>query len=400
MKQKIQFAKDMIKCFAGIEFDVIEYRIDAFEDYLRKTVDGLLGELSYMIEHTSQHWHLQSSCIYELRTAIGLQYMFFLSVDKDHLFILGPSLMENYSEAAARQWLSHFPLSQKTVQKLLNRCGQLPLVSINQMFQTSILLIRHLTGSDAAVTHQVIDLMLDFNQPQQPQQQGEILRMRQVENRYELSNTLTEAVKQGNLSMAMSILNGYNPGLDNDTRNTNPLRNFQNYCIVLNTQLRHALEKSGIHPYRLDRLSNEIGLEIENMRSMVNYKDFIFSALQRYCKLVQTNSYPDLNPLIHLAVTYIKDHLNEDLTVKETAKLLGVNANYLSTQFHNSTGMTFIDFVHKERSAQAAALLKQTNLQIQQIASVIGYNNTSYFAKQFLRYYGMSPSDYRSGGTL
>ena len=200
--------------------------------------------------------------------------------------------------------------------------------------------------------------------------------------------------------MAMSILNGYNPGLDNDTRNTNPLRNFQNYCIVLNTQLRHALEKSGIHPYSLDQLSNEIGLEIENMSSMDNYKNFIFSALQRYCKLVQTNSYPDLNPLIHLAVTYIKDHLNEDLTVKETAKLLGVNANYLSTQFHNSTGIPFIDFVHKERAVQAAALLKQTNLQIQQIASVIGYNNTSYFAKQFFRYYGMSPSDYRSNGTL
>ena len=105
----------MIKCFAGIEFDVIEYSMEAFEDYLRKTVDGLLGELSYMIEHTSQHWHLQSSCIYELRTAIGLQYMFFLNSDEDHLFILGPSLMENYSEAAARQWLSHFPLSQKTV---------------------------------------------------------------------------------------------------------------------------------------------------------------------------------------------------------------------------------------------------------------------------------------------
>ena len=115
MKQKIQLAKDMIKCFAGIEFDVIEYSMEAFEDYLRKTADGLLGELSYMIEHTSQHWHLQSSCIYELRTAIGLQYMFFLNSDEDHLFILGPSLMENYSEAAARQWLSHFPLSQKTV---------------------------------------------------------------------------------------------------------------------------------------------------------------------------------------------------------------------------------------------------------------------------------------------
>ena len=228
----------------------------------------------------------------------------------------------------------------------------------------------------------------------------EVPQMRRVETRYEISSTLTEAVKQGNLSLALDLLNGYQPGLDTEIRNTNPLRNFQNYCIVLNTQLRHALENSGIHPYRLDKLSNEIGLEIENMRSINSAKDFIFLAIQRYCQLVRENTYPNLKPLVHLAVTYIKEHLNEDLSVKETAQILGVNANYLSTQFHKNMGLTFIDFVHRERIRQAAALLKHTNLQIQQIASTVGYNNTSYFTKQFLRFQGMNPSHYRRNGTL
>ena len=87
----------------------------------------------------------------------------------------------------------------------------------------------------------------------------------------------------------------------------------------------------------------------------------------------------------------------DNLTVKDTANALTVNANYLSTLFHNEMGMTFIDFVNKERTNQAAALLKHTNLQIQQIASAVGYNNTSYFAKQFLRFQGVSPSHYRRG---
>lgn len=223
----------------------------------------------------------------------------------------------------------------------------------------------------------------------------EILRMRQVERRYENSSILTEAVRHGNLSLAMELLGQYSPTTGMDVRNADPLRNMKNYCIVLNTQLRHALEDRGIHPYALDRLSNEIGLEIESLRPNDDTQHFIFLVLQRYCRLVRENAYPRLKPLIHLTVTYIKEHLTEDLTVKETAKLLGVNANYLSNQFHASMELTFIDFVHRERIAQAAALLTHTNLQIQQIASTVGYNNTSYFAKQFLRFQGMTPGQYR-----
>ena len=219
--------------------------------------------------------------------------------------------------------------------------------------------------------------------------------MRQVEQRYEYSAALTDAVQQGNLSLALHMISQYDPNTKTTVRNTNPLRNAQNYCIVLNTQLRHALEKSGIHPYHVDRLSNEIGLEIEQLKHISQLPDFFSSVIRRYCRLVQEHAYPNLRPLTNLAVTYIKEHLADNLTVKDTAKALTINANYLSSLFHKDMGLTFIDFVNKERTNQAAALLRHTNLQIQQIASTVGYNNTSYFAKQFVRFQGISPSHYR-----
>ena len=223
----------------------------------------------------------------------------------------------------------------------------------------------------------------------------DIAQMRQVEQRYEYSAALTNAVQQGNLSLALHMIGQYDPSTKTSVRNTNPLRNAQNYCIVLNTQLRHALEESGIHPYQVDRLSNEIGLEIEQLKSISQLPDFFSGVIRRYCRLVQEHAYPNLRPLTNLAVTYIKEHLADNLTVKDTAKALTINANYLSTLFHKDMGMTFIDFVNKERTNQAAALLRHTNLQIQQIASTVGYNNTSYFAKQFVRFQGVSPSHYR-----
>ena len=101
------------------------------------------------------------------------------------------------------------------------------------------------------------------------------------------------------------------------------------------------------------------------------------------------------NTLFLLGEGVTLDIADDNLTVKDTARALTVNANYLSTLFHRDMGMTFIDFVNRERTNQAASLLRHTNLQIQQIAATVGYNNTSYFAKQFVRFQGISPSQYR-----
>lgn len=399
MEQSVSFTQNIVKCLAGIDFQVIENSDRAWQEYIRGSLDGLFLELSPAPEQTAMYRLLQPDCVYTFQTPIGLQYCVFSDLQKNLLFILGPSLIEDYSEKAVRQKLLNHAFSQETVSHIITHVSRLPAIPLSTLHQLCGLLVSQFTGT-RLFTYQTVDLALDFGDFSHSKPQNEIPTMRQVVARYEMSAILTEAVKQGNFSMAMEPLRNYRPIADNEIRNVNPLRNMQNYFIVLNTQLRHALEETGIHPYRLDQLSNQIGLEIENIRSVEHAQNFVFQIIQRYCRLVRESTYPNLKPLVHLAVTYIKEHLNEDLTVKDTAKVLGVNANYLSSQFHDNMGITFIDFIHRERTAQAAALLKHTNLQIQQVASAVGYNNTSYFAKQFQRFQGMNPSHYRQAGII
>lgn len=147
-------------------------------------------------------------------------------------------------------------------------------------------------------------------------------------------------------------------------RSPNPLRNAQNLCIILNTQLRHALEECRIHPYRLDKVSGDIATHIETLKSPEAASKFCVEIIRRYCELSLENRYHHLNRLSQQAVVYIKTHLNDNLTVKDTAAVLLVNANYLSGVFRRELGMTFIDFLNRQRSEQAAALLRHTNMQI------------------------------------
>ncbi len=238
----------------------------------------------------------------------------------------------------------------------------------------------------------------NIQMPQESEYLGEPAYVRQVESRYEASAMLTEAVKQGNFSLAQHFILGMSQMPEDLTRNPNPLRNAQNLCIILNTQLRHALEEDGFSPYHLDQLSGSIARQIEKFTAMSAIRTYFSQILHQYCQLAQQKELKNLHPIARAAITYIHSHLTDNLTVKDAAKALGMNPDYLSAQFHKQVGTPFITYVNRARVRQAAALLRRTDLQIQQIASAVGYNNTSYFSKQFMLFHGVTPSAYRRMG--
>lgn len=356
MENTLIFLQKLLHITTGIPLSVIPFDKMALTKFLQNKTDYAFGDCNSFWEKLLR---TKTNALCESDSSNHIDFLMIPLRTRNTILILGPVA------ATSKEYLTLCQIGELLADHLSG-------YDISHAIPADPPLIRHnsFTGEDIA-------------------------QMRQVEQRYEYSAALTNAVQQGNLSLALHMIGQYDPGTNTSVRNTNPLRNAQNYCIVLNTQLRHALEESGIHPYQVDRLSNEIGLEIEQLKSISQLPDFFSGVIRRYCRLVQEHAYPSLRPLTNLAVTYIKEHLADNLTVKDTANALTINANYLSTLFHKDMGMTFIDFVNKERTNQAAALLRHTNLQIQQIASTVGYNNTSYFAKQFMRFQGISPSHYR-----
>ena len=393
MEDTFLFLQKLLKHTNGISLFRVDYA-NAPLPSLIQAHTAHISALFYSDDHPAwqqfERLFLRPENLYQWQLPGGITFLLHASG-----YCLGPMLTQPYSHDDTLRMLGAYNLKPQAKRDILHFCSTLPVVESHTLHRIGLLTVGHLTGQED-------NLQIAYIQPPVPELsrnispvEENIVQMRQVESRYESSAALTKAVSQGNLSLALHMISHYDPGSQTTVRNTNPLRNAQNYCIVLNTQLRHALKETGIHPYQMDKLSNQIGLEIEQLKSTKQLPQFFRQVLTRYCRLVQEHTYPNLKPLTHLTVTYVKEHLGDNLTVKDTAKALTVNANYLSNLFHRDMGMTFIDFVNRERTRQAAALLKHTNLQIQQVASTVGYNNTSYFAKQFMRFYGVSPSHYR-----
>lgn len=82
-------------------------------------------------------------------------------------------------------------------------------------------------------------------------------------------------------------------------------------------------------------------------------------------------------------------------TLTEAAKMLGFSAPYLSNRIHEIFGQNFKDLLMQERFITACELLCTTELPINEITARVGYQNISYFHKQFKNRYEMTPNAYR-----
>ena len=92
---------------------------------------------------------------------------------------------------------------------------------------------------------------------------------------------------------------------------------------------------------------------------------------------------------------YIKEHLNESLTLEDAAEMAGMQRNYFSHFFKKTTGINFSEYIIRLRLFHAIHLIENTNRTISDILFECGFNNESYFYRIFKKMIGKSPAFFR-----
>ena len=90
---------------------------------------------------------------------------------------------------------------------------------------------------------------------------------------------------------------------------------------------------------------------------------------------------------------YMGDH-SDVVTLRDIAGRFGYHPNYVSALIRRETGRTFSEILLEKRMQRAVLLMKNTTLSIEEISSLLGYNNHSNFYKAFRDHYGKSPRAY------
>jgi AraC family transcriptional regulator len=93
---------------------------------------------------------------------------------------------------------------------------------------------------------------------------------------------------------------------------------------------------------------------------------------------------------------YVHDHLAEEVPVEKLAELVELSPSHFSHVFKESTGMSPLQFVVRERITLAQQLIRETSRSLIEIALDVGYTSPSHFAQVFRRVVGVTPTEFRS----
>jgi signal transduction histidine kinase/DNA-binding response OmpR family regulator len=94
-------------------------------------------------------------------------------------------------------------------------------------------------------------------------------------------------------------------------------------------------------------------------------------------------------------MSVIKDNLdNSNFTVEFLAENMSVHRRTLLRKFNSLTDKSPVDLIKHTRMSRAADLIKNKKYRVNEVALMVGYEDTNRFSQAFKQHHGMSPSAY------
>ena len=93
---------------------------------------------------------------------------------------------------------------------------------------------------------------------------------------------------------------------------------------------------------------------------------------------------------------YVAAHLAEEISIEALAELVELSSSHFAHVFKDSTGMTPLHFVTRQRITHAQQLIRETSRSLIDVGLEVGYTSPSHFAQVFRRVVGVTPTVFRS----
>lgn len=110
---------------------------------------------------------------------------------------------------------------------------------------------------------------------------------------------------------------------------------------------------------------------------------------------LSTDSFSTDNEVIVKVLKYISQNYMYRISVSDLVELVPVSRRVLEMLFRQETGQSMLQYINKFRMSRFAHLLINSNEPINNLSSMVGFDDPSNIARVFRRTFGLTPREYR-----
>lgn len=98
---------------------------------------------------------------------------------------------------------------------------------------------------------------------------------------------------------------------------------------------------------------------------------------------------------VKTVLTYIKDNYQDKIYIADLAKQVNLNEQYFCRLFKKAIGRSPMEYINEYRIKQTRRLLEESDRSVTEICLECGFNNLGNFLREFRKYTGTTPAQYR-----
>ncbi len=337
---------------------------------------------------------MNDTTFYEIVDKLDVCLFFFRF--KEKVFLIGPYAGSEYSDEKMQKILiaNKMPASYATSLRLYYTA--MPLLAVYQIQRT---VTACMVSFDPLLHEYTYRRLLGFQEePKEPKTYlQDSINYSDIYKRYHIENRLLKLIEKGEVE---SIIQAYDEMQDESSSlldlYLSPV--YQSPISILRALARKAAEKSGLSVITIDRITQKSVQRLSGASNIKKQGQYCYEMLIELTAavrnhLVNTNGY---SPAIVKAVEYLSLNYTQNISLESLCRITDYSPSHLAKIFKQETGRTITQYIAYLRCRQAAEMLRETSLPIQEISCYVGYTDNNYFVKVFKKVMGTTPSEYRA----
>ena len=206
-----------------------------------------------------------------------------------------------------------------------------------------------------------------------------------------------DTVASGNLEM-IEMLYGHPTALKLKigTLSSDPVSNQRYHAIITIALVSRFCIQAGLDisvSYTISDIYIRMADQAKTVDELINIQR---NAVRDYCKRMRDIKKKNvISKHIVIAIEYVREHIQENLTIDTIAEALNLNPSYLSKLFKQEMQISISQYIREEKIKIACDMLRHLNVSSLDIANYLGFSSQSHFIQVFKKEMGITPEEYR-----